>query len=103
MRPRPSSANVAGSGTDAVTASTFTSSRMMPPLAVLLAEVEAKVRRVVVLAAVNVREKVFQSADAGGPFVEVECEMLSERSELLLASVTAILAVLVPDSLGLSA
>ena len=48
---------------------------MMPPLAVLLAEVEAKVRRVVVLAAVNVREKVFQSADAGGPFVEVECEM----------------------------
>ena len=92
---------MAGSGTDAVVASTFTSSKIMPPLAVLLVEVEVKARRVVVLAAVNVREKVFQSADTG-LFVDVECEMLSESS-VLLVSVTAMLAVLAPDSLGLSA
>lgn len=51
-----------------------------------------KVRCVIALAAANVLEKRLQSASTGS-FVDVECEIVLERSELLLASATAAIQV----------
>ena len=51
-----------------------------------------KVRCVVALAAVSVFEKRLQSAGTGS-FVDVECEIVLERSQLLLASATAAIQI----------
>ena len=77
---------------------------MIPPLWVLLADVEANARRVVVPMAVNELWNCCQSPFGGGPFVDVEwATLLESRDVLVPTSVTAMLAVLTPPSEGLSA